>query len=61
MFKAAAALLFSQCLHYGISAEVTPEDLLSAALSEFTDLSQVGKNPCSFIFVLKKLFSISRK
>ena len=39
--QAAAALLFSQCLHYGLSAEVTPEDLLSAALSEFTDLSQV--------------------
>ena len=41
LVQAAAALLFSQCLHYGISAEVTPEDLLSAALSEFTDLSQV--------------------
>ncbi|XP_064647326.1 serine/threonine-protein kinase 36-like isoform X2 [Lineus longissimus] len=38
---AAAALLFSQLIYCGQSVEVHPEDMLMAALSSFTDLTQV--------------------
>jgi fused-like protein len=38
---AAAALLFTQLLGYGVAVEVQPETLLMAALAEFTDLAQV--------------------
>lgn len=40
-FQAAAALLFSQFLLHGVAVEVQPEEMLSAALAEFTDLAQV--------------------
>lgn len=46
-FQAAAALLFSQLLHNGVAVEVQPEQILLAALSEFTDIAQVIKRvPC---------------
>lgn len=40
--QAAAAFLFSQMLQCGLTVEVTPEDMLGAALAEFTDLSQAS-------------------
>ena len=42
--QAAAALLFNQMLSYGAGVEVQPEEMLMAALSEFTDLTQVTKS-----------------
>ncbi|ELU14949.1 hypothetical protein CAPTEDRAFT_150354 [Capitella teleta] len=38
---AAAALLFTQLLGFGVAVEVQPETLLMAALSEFSDLAQI--------------------
>ena len=40
--QAAAALLFSQLLYNGAAVEVQPEQILLAALSEFTDIAQVS-------------------
>ena len=45
-FQAAAALLFSELLLGGVTVEVHPEELLLAALSEFTDLAQVSIEIC---------------
>lgn len=49
IFQAAAALLFVQLLTHGAAGEVQPEELLNAALSEFTDLAQICV-PCPFQF-----------
>ncbi|KAI0226993.1 Serine/threonine-protein kinase 36 [Lamellibrachia satsuma] len=38
---AAAALLFGQMMRCGAAVEVVPEDILTATLSEFTDLAQI--------------------
>ena len=42
MFQAASALLFSQILTHGVAVEVSSENMLSAAQSLFTDLTQVS-------------------
>ena len=49
LFKAAAALLFSQLLYNGVSVEIDPDQLLAAAVSEFTDLAQVTENRNPFV------------
>ena len=41
-FQAAAALLFNQLILHGLDIEVHPDDLMNAALAEFTDLAQVN-------------------
>ena len=38
---AASALLFSQIIDHGIGVAVQPEEMVSAALSVLTDLTQV--------------------
>ena len=44
LLQAAAALLFGQLMRCGAAVEVVPEDILTATLSEFTDLAQVSRH-----------------